>query len=340
MSQKVGRNLRLQHTRWSLINCSYLFFSLFHPDFEEHINVAYVSADSIDTAVPNNRPMPKTHSASHLYEDVNDNVKSDALQPESNSNYASVAELNQPSDLQKKRTSRVSFKLDTELDTYASVDNTQVVKDVAKGPFREDSAYAVVSVDGRVSPSDSTPEQSVSGTHVDTDRASSVKEDSETAPLEVRPLDLRTAADVCGIIRGPLGDIYSQVSKSPKIPTANLETGDADKPNLDCANADTADTPDKSVDTDHSSGPTGDTEVQQTPRGGNGSNDRLEENDSDMVDQADAALSKLPDRTDVQKPTRKLKLVPVHNLDSNLDPDVYDEAVSIQSKPSFKSTEL
>ena len=204
MSQKVGRNLRLQHTRWSLINCSYLFFSLFHPDFEEHINVAYVSADSIDTAVPNNRPMPKTHSASHLYEDVNDNVKSDALHPESNSNYASVAELNQPSDLQKKRTSRVSFKLDTELDTYASVDDTQVVKDVAKGPFREDSAYAVVSVDGRVSPSDSTPEESVSGTHVDPDRTSSVKEDSETAPLEVRPSDLRTVADDSGIIRGPV----------------------------------------------------------------------------------------------------------------------------------------
>ena len=79
------------------------------PDFEEHINVEYVIADSTDIGHYSNRRTPKNHSyASRHYEDVNDNVKTDVLSPDSDWNCASrsVSEPNPPSDGQPKKACR------------------------------------------------------------------------------------------------------------------------------------------------------------------------------------------------------------------------------------------
>ena len=312
--------------------CWPLPYFLSPPDFEEHINVAYVSADSTDSGPSSNRHMPKNHSsASHLYEDVNDNVKPDFGGPDSDCNYASVSELNPPLDPQKRKASRVSFKLDIDQDTYASVDDAGVVENPVKSPRPESSAYAVVSVDGLSS-------KTVSGENTESDRTATVDESSGT----LRP-EARSDAEISGMIRGPLGDIYSQVRKSPTIRKANLAEAGARDSGPDCGgDADSADIRNGPVDTAHSSGPAGDVyaEVSKIPKGDRVSDERFKDNDSDLVQQADAACPHLPDRTDVQKPARKLKPVPLLAVNSNPSPDIYDEASSIQTKPSFKCTEL
>ena len=301
--------------------------------------MAYVSADTLDSGPSSNRHMPKNHSsASHLYEDVNDNVKPDLGGPDSDGNYASVSELNPPLDPQKRKASRVSFKLDIDQDTYASVDDAGVVENPAKSPRAESSAYAVVSVDGRVSSRDHEAAKTVSGENTESDRTATMEESSGT----LRP-EVRSDAEISGMIRGPLGDIYSQVRKSPTIRKANLAEAGARGSSPDCGgDTDSAHTQNGPVDTAHSSGPAGDVyaEVSKIPKGVRVGDEKIKDNDSDLVQQADAACPRLPDRTDVQKPARKLKPLPLFTIGSHPSPDIYDEASSIQSKPSFKCTEL
>lgn len=68
---------------------------------------------------------------------------------------------------------------------------------------------------------DSRQAITVSGEYTETDRTRSVEEGCETLPPEVRASDRRSGAVVSGMIRGPLGDIYSQVHKVTDCPESD-----------------------------------------------------------------------------------------------------------------------
>ena len=77
-------------------------------------------------------------------------------------------------------------------------------KSAAKSARGESSAFALhVSIDGRFSPGDHRKRR----IHI----TRSVEEGCETLPPDVRASVRRSGAEVSGMIRGPLGDIYSQV---------------------------------------------------------------------------------------------------------------------------------
>lgn len=213
-------------------------------DFEGHINEAYVSADTLDLADSKTNKPQKTRSAaeisvtSHTYEDVNENVSPDV-------SYASPSELNLASAMKKpdrKRASRVSFKLDHGEDTYASVDDSESREEnnVEAKNLAFAGDYAVpdfeTQFDNSKSKLDERGDDSVSGDYaeigIDTPRQKSVEKPPETFVIEqVVPVEMHAEG-----IRGPLGDIYSRIKKTPKAPKSDKITPE-NAPNGVCSDA-------------------------------------------------------------------------------------------------------